>query len=199
MQHVAVSPSEADAVYFHIRMLLGVIVGLALTHLLRHFARVIEEPNRYRPYWIHLIWAACIFIYALHFWWWEIRLSGIETWTVELYGFVVAYGLILYLLCAVIFPENLDEYDGYRDYYYVRRSWIFGMLALVYAVDIVDTMIKGQEYFDRLGAEFLVRNTLYIVAAVVAAITRRVWYHALFAIAGLAYQLSWIVRRYMTF
>lgn len=82
-------PEATSTLYLHVRVLLGMIVGLGLTHLLWHFARIVEQPKRHRVYWIHLIWVLSMFVYLLHFWWWEFRLATIPGWTFNLYIFVV--------------------------------------------------------------------------------------------------------------
>ncbi|HEY5972222.1 MAG TPA: hypothetical protein VIT22_09645 [Pseudoxanthomonas sp.] len=187
-----------DPLYLHVRILLGMVVGLALTHLLRNFARIIDRPQRHKIYWVHALWACFMFLYLLHFWWWEFRLSHLLQWTFVLYLFVTLYALLLYLLCAVVFPEDMASHDGYRDYFFARRKWIFGLLALVFAVDLCDTWIKGEDYFHSFGLEYPMRNSLYIVGSLVAIATRNRWYHAAFAVLALLYQLSWIVRQFET-
>ena len=191
-------PVDNPSVYLHVRVLLGMVVGLGLTHLLRHVARIVEHPKGKPVYWIHLLWVLSVFLYLLHFWWWEFRLSSITEWTFNLYFFVVIYALLLYLLCVFVLPESLADYSGYRDYYYSRRRWFFGALAAVYLVDLMDTLVKGERYFEGFGLEYPLRNATYVVCCLIAIATRRTWFHAAFVILGLLYQLSWIVRLFET-
>jgi hypothetical protein len=188
--------ADTGALYLHVRVLLGMIVGLGLTHLLRHVARIVDHPRQTRTYWVHLVWVLFVFVYLLHFWWWEFRLSALAEWSFAVYLFVVLYALLLYLLCAFILPDSLDGYAGYREYFYSRRRWIFGALAAVYVVDFADTWIKGTAYLESLGPEYPIRTLAYIAACLVAIWTARPAFHATFAIAALVYQLSWIARQY---
>lgn len=189
-------PATYASLYIHVRILLGMIVGLGLTHLLRHVARIVERPTSRRVYWVHLVWAGFMFIYLLHFWWWEFRLSHQSHWNFNLYLFVTLYALLLYLLCALVFPEVVDDYEDYRDYFYSRRHWFFGVMALMFAVDFGDTLIKGEAYFRQLGSEYPLRNAFYILASLGAIATRNARYHGAFAVVALLYELSWIWRRY---
>lgn len=184
--------------YVHVRILLGMVIGLGLTHLLRHFANLIENPRRNRLYWVHLGWALSMLLFLLHWWWWQFRLSHLQHWTFNLYLFVTVYALLLYLLCAFIFSDSANAYPDYREYYYARRRWFFGLLAVVYAVDMLDTWVKGPDYFHGFGPEFVVRNVSYIALCLVATVTRNPWYHGAFLCAGLAYQVSWIARQFET-
>ena len=192
MQHV---PDPA-LLFPHVRILVGMIIGLGLTHLLRNFAGLMVHRARRRVYWPHLVWTLFVFLYLLHFWWWEFRLSYTVTWDIEIYVFISIYALLLYLLCAFALPERTDDDADYRDHFYSRRHWFFGLLALVYAVDMADTWLKGPAYFDALGPEYVIRNVSYIVLSLVAVVTTNPRFHGGFALAALAYQVVWIVRRY---
>lgn len=187
---------QTSELYLHVRVLLGMVVGLGLTHLLRNFARIVEHPGRRPVYWVHLLWALSMFLYLVHFWWWEFRLHAVPSWNFNLYLFVVIYALLLYLACALIFPEQLDDYAGYRDYFYSRRAWFFGTIAAIYAIDYADTWLKGSVYLQGFGLEYPIRNAAYIVLAIIGMCTRRRWFHATFAVAGLIYQVSWIARMF---
>jgi hypothetical protein len=196
MASTSLTPADAGSVYLHIRVLLGMVVGLGLTHLLRQFARIVEHPLGKRVYWVHLLWVLSVFLFLLHFWWWEFRLSTLVNWTFNLYLFVVLYALLLYLLCVFVLPESLQDYADYRDYFYSRRRWFFGALATVYLVDFIDTLVKGQDYLQGFGLEYPLRNALHIAACLVAIATARPWFHAAFAVLALLYQLSWIARQF---
>ena len=196
MHDAVADPASHANLYIHVRILLGMIVGLGLTHLLRHVARIVERPQAHRIHGVHLLWAAFMFVYVLHFWWWQFSLSHQAHWNFTLYLYVTLYALLLYLLCALVFPESLADGVGYREYYYGRRRWFFGLLALMFVVDIGDTLIKGPAYLQSLGAEYWFRNGVFIVASLIASVTARPPFHLLFAIAALLYELSWIWRRY---
>jgi hypothetical protein len=57
--------------YSHVRVLFSIILGLGVSHLLRGVARIMQHPKQYRVYWVHLAWAIFLFLYLIHFWWWE--------------------------------------------------------------------------------------------------------------------------------
>ena len=46
----AAGPASHANLYIHVRILLGMIVGLGLTHLLHHVARLVERPTAHRVY-----------------------------------------------------------------------------------------------------------------------------------------------------
>lgn len=137
--------------FSYVMVLASVIVGLGITHLLQGIAGLVQHPGRERVYWIHLVWAGATFLRAIFWWWFEFRLSETVQWTFTLYFFVLTYAFLIYLWCALLFPRDLVGYDGYRDYFYSRKAWFFGVGFAGVAVDVGDTLLKGIAHFQSLG------------------------------------------------
>jgi cell division protein FtsW (lipid II flippase) len=74
--------------YLHVRVLFSMILGLRVSHLLSGVASIVQHPKAHKLYWVHLLWALFVFLYLIHFWWWEYRLSAIQQWRFPLYFFV---------------------------------------------------------------------------------------------------------------
>ena len=72
-----------------------------------------------------------------------------------------------YFLSALLFPQDLEEYKGYQDYFLSRRRWFFGFAALTEALDVVDTLIKGEAHLQSLGLEYLVAAGVFILLSAV--------------------------------
>ncbi|MEY4562993.1 MAG: hypothetical protein RLZZ618_2270 [Pseudomonadota bacterium] len=184
------------ALFAHVRVVLGMVVSLGIARLLSGVAVFVQHPGRQKPDAIHLLWVFSTLLLLLHFWWWEFDLAHLPTWRFEFFFLVLYYAVINFLLCALLFPNDLNEYAGYRDYLLSRRRWFFGLLAMGYAVDVIDTMLKGSEHLAQLGPEYPLRIGVYLLLCLVAAITRNERFHLGFAAANLAYQISFIIRRY---
>jgi hypothetical protein len=184
--------------YQHVRVVVSILVGFSLTHLLKGVARIVQHPGRERVYWVHLVWAWFMFFYLVTFWWWEFRLEQIPTWTLPLYVFVIVYGVLLYLLCALLFPDDVRDYNGYRDFFYSRRGWFFGVLAALWVVDFFDTMIKGPKHLHEVGIEYDVRALVYFGCSLIAMKTKNARFHAGFAVIGSLYELFYFLRQYFT-
>ncbi|HEY0793345.1 MAG TPA: hypothetical protein VGD78_19940 [Chthoniobacterales bacterium] len=182
--------------YQHVRVVVSILVGFSLTHLLGGLARLIQHPSKEKVYWVHLLWALFVFFYVITFWWWEYRLEQIRTWTFALYLLVIVYGILLYLLCALLFPEELRDYRGYREYFFQRRQWFFGTLAMMWIIDYADTLIKGRTRLHTLGLEYEIRVVVYLACSLIAMKTKNPRFHAVFAVVGVLYELSFICRQY---
>lgn len=183
--------------FVHDRIIIGMILSLGLAHLLKGVAKIIEHPNRVKTYWVHLLWVAYTFLLLVYFWWFEFHLSKVAEWNFGSYFFVIFYIVLYYIICSLLFPEDLKEYKDYQTYYYSRRKWIFGLLSLTFLADFVDTFIKGTAYAESLGIEYPIRNLAHFALCVVAMRVRKQWYHAGLAIVFILYAISWIMRRYL--
>lgn len=172
----------------YVMVLVSIVIGLAITHLLQGVARIVQHPGREKTYWIHLVWVGATFLGAIFWWWWQFRLAT-QVWTFQLYGFVVAYAVLIFVRSAMLFPADLEGYDGYKDYYYSRRAWLFGLAVLQVVVDLVDTLLKGVAHFLSLGPIYMAASAAMLAGFTIAAFTRNELYHAVVALIFLAFQL----------
>jgi hypothetical protein len=184
--------------YQHARVRFSIILGLGVSRLLSGVARIVQHPKHYKVYWVHLLWALFVFLYLINFWWWEYRLHGIQQWTFPLYFFIAMYAVLLFLLCVLLFPEEMGDYDGFKAYFYSRRQWIFSLMTILFVADIADTLIKGSSYLHELGPVYYVRTGLSIVLSAAAIKIKHQRFHAGFAIFATVFEVVLILRYYMT-
>jgi len=183
-------------VYFHIRIVLGMVLGLSITRLLSGVAIFVQHPRRERVSWLHLGWTLLMFLLVIHFWWYEFHLRMIHRMTFPIYLFLLVFGSTHFLLCALLYPGDIEEYGGYEDYFMSRRGWFFGLFAALQGLDLIDTTIKGGDYFASLGWEYLFHNAALAGLAVAAIFIRDRRFHIAFVVAAFLYEASWIWRLY---
>jgi hypothetical protein len=193
-QHVI----SATDIFLHVRVIIGIVLGLSITRLLTGTARFVQHPGKYKLYLVHLGWVAWMLLMLVHFWWWELWLQTITAWTFETYFFLIVYAILLFALCALLFPEDIAEYSGYEEFFISRRRWFFGILAAVFLFDLIDTLLKGREHFEAFGQEYLIRVPVYIALCCIAMVTKNRRFHAAFVIGSLVYEVSWILRQFNT-
>ena len=192
MDHAAIDPTQ----FIHIRMVLSMVVSLSIARLLSGLAKFVQHPGRLKVDGVHLLWVLYMLVTLIHFWWWEFALSRVGPWHFLQFVFVVGYSAVLYLLCAILFPDDIAEYAGYRDYFQSRRRWFFGILAFTLLLDVADSALKGTTHLQELGTAYGVKTAAAIVLCGVAAlVTSRRFQWALVLVA-LAVQQWWILRLY---
>lgn len=182
----------------HVRIVLGMIVGLGITRLLMTVAGLIQHPHRARISAIHLLWVGSILVELVLFWWWQFALFRLETWTFAIILFLIVYAITLFLLAALLSPDNIAEYEGYEDFFLRRRAWFFGLFAATFVLDAIDTLIKGEAYWQRFGLDYFIQVPfgLLLCVVVIRSTSRRI--HLGAAVLHIAYQAYWISRFFYT-
>ncbi len=182
----------AAELFPHIRIVMGMVVGLGITRLLMGVAGLIQHPNRAKISVIHLLWALSIMVELVLFWWWEFALYDITDWSFGIFAFLIFYAITLFLLAALLFPDNIADYDGWEDFFLKRRHWFFAVFGLTFLLDIGDTLIKGEPYFDTLGVDYLIQVPIGLALCAIAIWTTDRRYHLGLVLVHLVYQLWWI-------
>jgi len=131
---------------------------------------------------------AILFVTAILWWWWEFRFAQKPVWTFGLYAFVLCFAVVIYSSAALLLPERLETHEGYRDYYYSRRAWIYGLNLVFNAFDLVDTLAKGTEHFMSLGWQYPGAVGTQCVLSVAAIFSKNEKVHAAAAIFILGYR-----------
>jgi hypothetical protein len=184
--------------YLHIRVLFSMILGLGMSRLLGGVGRIVQHPRLYKVYWVHLVWTLFLFLYMIHFWWWEFRLVNIHVWTFPLYFFIALYAVLLFLLCVLFFPEEMADYTGFKDYFYSRRQWIFALMTLLFLADFADTLIKGRDYLHSLGPLYYARTLSGILLSAAAFKIKNERFQEFFALFALLFEIVIILKFYLT-
>lgn len=186
------SSVSAAELFPHIRIVMGMVVGLGITRLLMGVAGIVQHPDRAKVSLIHLLWAFSVLVELILFWWWEFALYEVTEWSFGIFAFLIFYAITLFLMAALLFPDKLDDYAGYEDFFLRRRHWFFGVFALTFLLDIVDTLIKGEPYFDTLGLDYLIQVPVGLALCAIAIWTTSRRYHLGLVIVHLIYQAWWI-------
>jgi hypothetical protein len=66
------------------------------------------------------------------------------------------------------------------------------LFGLTFAIDLVDTSLKGLTYFWSLGPLYYGSMSLHIALCAIAAITKSPLYHSFFAVFYLIYNLGMV-------
>ena len=102
---------QSHEIFIHIRIIIGMILGISLARLVSGVTRFIQHPGKERINVLHIGWAVFLFLAIIHFWWFEFALSRIEHWTFESYFLIICYAVVFVMLSAMIFPDNIGEQD----------------------------------------------------------------------------------------
>jgi hypothetical protein len=186
----------AEQLYPHIRVVLGIILGLGITTLLKGVASIIGHPQRYKWSWIHMTWVVWALVSIVTYWWWEFRLIEVSAWTFGSYLFVITYCSSFFMLSALLFPDDVREYGTYESYLLRRRPWFFGLIALMTLMDLVDTALKGGSRWQALGIAYPIHTAILLLIAGLGIVLKDRRGQLLLALSALGYQIVYFAMEY---
>lgn len=76
-----------------------------------------------------------------------------EHWTFFLFVWLILTPTILYLIASLLFPDQ-DEAEPIHDwqiYFFDHNREIFLLFAILFPIDLTDTLLKGVEHFRAQG------------------------------------------------
>ncbi|TDR32082.1 hypothetical protein [Aquamicrobium defluvii] len=96
------------------------------------------------------------------------------------------------MLATMLFPDEIREYRGFQDYFSQRRGWFYALLLVLFVVDVIDTLVKGEKYYHHYGIAYPIRQTLLIAGAAGGMAFHSPRYDAAYAFCSLVAQAVWI-------
>jgi hypothetical protein len=185
-------PLTSAEIFPHIRIIMGLIIGLGITRLLTGVARFVQHPARSSLSTIHLAWVGTMLLMLVHFWWWEVALYDVRHWSFAVFFFLIVYTIVLFLMSALLFPDDIREYKNYEDFFLDRRKWFFGLLASTLVLDLVDTYVKGESHFDEYRIELIISTPIFFGLCLLAMWTANRMFHLVIVGLNMVYEVVWI-------
>ncbi|WP_291375794.1 hypothetical protein [Devosia sp.] len=180
------------------RVLLGTVIGLGMARLLVTIAGIIQHPHRAKLSALHLLWVGSMLLELLLFWWWEFALFKFSHWNFGIAVFLVAFAILLFLIAALLSPDNLSDYRGYEDFFIKRRKWFFGLFAAVAVFDVADTLLKGTGHWEEYGGLYFVQAAVGLSFCALGAFSANARVHLAIVIIHLMHQATMAARFFYT-
>lgn len=119
--------------YEHVLVVMSIVLGLAVTQLLKGAAQLYRARGRLRPYWLHWAWTALLMVFSLLLWWTYWNYRSITEWTFFRFLLYLSPTVTFYFLSSIAFPDPADGVVDLKEYFYSNRVGFFGTFA-AYAV-----------------------------------------------------------------
>ena len=175
--------------FSYLSVLLSIILGLAITQILKGFRGIVLARSRIRMYWPVLAWAVLLLLIDVQSWWTMFGLRSIHDWSFLGFSVVLAQTITLYMLAAIVFPDFFgEEIDLYR-HYSDHTRWFFGLLVLVPLVSLGKDLVLSGHLPVRTN---LVFHLCSIATSLPAMFVRREWYHKALPVVGLLMFVAYI-------
>jgi hypothetical protein len=116
---------------------------------------------------------------AIQAWCASFGLRTRDNWTFFAFIVIVLQAISVYMAAAVVLPNITgDSIVDLRDHYFAHRSWFFGFMLASAVFSAAKVFALNGHLPGGLNGEF---HVIFVLAAIVAAITRREWVHKLLA------------------
>ena len=110
-------------------VLVSVVIGLGITEVLTGWAGMLRERATIRPYWMHVLFQAGVFMALLQQWWEFWDLSDVDQLTFPAVLAILATPVVLFLVAHLLFPDDIRGAD-LRAYYFEQAGLLWGLVIL---------------------------------------------------------------------
>jgi hypothetical protein len=141
-------------VFDYFAVLISVILGLALTHVLRGLAKLIQMRHETRHYWVHAVLSFNVVIWVLAIWWGMFWWRGLQDWSVGWFYFMVAYAVLQFMWASMLYPPEFPAGLDCEKYFLSNRYCFFGIQTAMLLMDMPETLVKGAAQLRPVPKEY---------------------------------------------
>ena len=166
----------------YLSVLLSIIVGIGLTQILTASGRLIRHRQFVRFYWPPLLWAGILVVIYVQTWWSMFGLREQTSWDFLGFLVVLAQTVTLYMMAALVLPEEVGDHAvDLRTHYERQSSWFFSFRVATLLVSILKDLVLA----GRLPRpENLAFHIFLIIMCIAAIVIRRPRFHEGLAVLG---------------
>ena len=104
--------------------------------------------NKDRRYIVHLLFIVIQLVSIITSFWGVWAYRNLEDWKLYKFIFLLMDGALYYFIATVLVPENPNEIDSWKDYYYKNKHKLFyAILTFLVYVQINDYVLTDELYF----------------------------------------------------
>jgi hypothetical protein len=164
----------------YVTVLISIVLGLGITQIVTGIADLIQQWDRVKVYWVHVLWIVIVFFLMVQEWWSTYELRQFESLRLPTFFFVLLYPIDLFILARIIFPavQPDGEVDLQRFYYANYRRFFLWASPLPALSLLNNVLVTGHSFETQVGHALLLAVLLFLV-------TRKnlgEWAHKVFAV-----------------
>ena|SRR5689334_16694955 len=176
--------------FSYLSVLLSIIIGLGVTQVLTAAGRLIRHRDRVRVTWLPVLWACVMLVVYVQVWWSMFGLRGKTDWTFAAFLVVLAQTATLYMMAAVVLPDEVSESGVDLGTYYERnRAWFFGFFLATLVISVLKDVLLSGQLPDAVNLGF---HVFFALACISALIVRRWRYHEVLGVTCASAMVTYI-------
>jgi hypothetical protein len=171
------------SVFEYVSVMVGVVLALAVSHILTFIATVIANPERAKKYWLHFLWVFLIFALNVNAWlllWTTHGQSEFPIWQLLTMLFTAS---LIFVASRILVPElSPGNTVDLRAHLVQVRIPFFSTLSLVCLLPVLrGLLVEGGSPLDPLN---VLRELMFLCALSGLFVKRPVWLVWLAALWG---------------
>ena len=159
----------------YLTVLLSIIMGLAMTQVLKGFRGILLSRKRIRLYWPSLIWAMLMLAICVEIWWSQYGMRERVDWTLPAFYAVLLQFIVAYMLAAIVLPDFFEP-DGIdlRDHYFAHVKWFFGLMVALLLTSLLKDVALNHRLPEMANVIF---HVVFIALSSIAMFMRNESFH----------------------
>jgi hypothetical protein len=181
--------------FSYLSVLLSIIIGLGVTQVLTALGRLIRHRDLVRMDWLPLVWAGVMLVIFVQVWWSMFGLRMYRDWTFFGFLLVLSQTCTLYMMAALVLPEQIEEPSVDLAAHYDRQQrWFFGFLLATLVISVVKDLVMNGHWPSAVNLGF---HALLAATCLVAILVRRRRVHEVIGVAVPAVMVAYIALLFM--
>jgi len=186
---------EIDS-FTYLSVLISIVLGLGVTNLLTALAALVRQRDRLQIYWPVPVWICTLLLIHIQTWWAMFGLRGVANWSFAAFLIVLLQPISLFLMTALLVPElggrgRIDLRTGY----FRESRWFFATLVFALLMSLAKNLIL---YFALPAAANVAAHAIFVLVALVGAVSKSDLVHKLLAPLSLALLACYIGLLFLT-
>jgi len=173
-------------------VLISIILGLALTHLLRGLGRLIQLRHETKLYWVHILWTVNVVVFVLSTWWGMYWWKALEAWSFPWFFFIAGFAIAVFMWAYLLFPAEFSPVVDFNAYFFANRHWFFGIQTVVVLMDVLETVQKGVMHLRPMPTLYAYSIAGLLIVSIVGLFTDKRRVHATLCVAWLLIALGYL-------
>jgi hypothetical protein len=180
--------------FSYLSVLLSVILGLAVTQILKGFRGLLLSRARIQIYWPVIGWAIFVLLLCFQTWWSMFGMRNRQDWSFEQFAIVLLQTILIYMVAGLVFPDFFGEGStDLRESFYSHRRWFFFLGFAVVVVSVCADLVLYGKLPNPIN---LIFHGIFGITLLVGASTKNELYHKALVISAIAVFILYIVLLY---
>jgi hypothetical protein len=163
--------------FSYLSVLLSIILGLAITQILKGVRGVVLARAIVVPYWPTFVLVAFLLVLDVQSWWSMFGMRLITTWTFSMFAVVLLQTVVLYMLAALVLPDFFGEKTvDLRAHYFGHRRIFYGLFLALLLVSFAKEFVLGGSPPETTNWAF---HLCFAIVSMFGLLTAREWCHKL--------------------